>query len=106
MCQAELSKHDAADFPTKGCLAEALQLENAHCCGQFLSKTLTSDVANGTGVMSGVIWAPDGVSCGLFDPPEWSSMVALVGKLLFCSAVIRWSSSLCFDPTFAKQSTR
>jgi len=58
-----------------------------------------SDVANGTGVMSGVSWVPDGVSCGLFDPPEQSSMVTLFGKLLFCSAVICWSSSLCFDPT-------
>jgi len=29
-----------------------------------------SNVANGTGVMSGVSWVPDGVSCDLFDPPE------------------------------------
>jgi len=29
-----------------------------------------SNVANGTGVMPGVSWVPDGVSCDLFDPPE------------------------------------
>jgi len=29
-----------------------------------------SNVANGNGVMSGVSWVPDGVSCDLFDPPE------------------------------------
>jgi len=31
-----------------------------------------SNVANGIGVMSGVSWVSDGVSCDLFDPPEQS----------------------------------
>jgi len=64
-----------------------------------------SNVANGTGVMSGVSWAPDGVSCDLFDPPEVEFMVTLFSKLLFYNSAICWSGSLCFNPTFAKQST-
>ena len=58
-----------------------------------------SNVANGTGVMSGVSWVPDAVSCDLFAPQEVELMVTLFSKLLFYSAVIYWSSSLCYDPT-------
>jgi len=58
-----------------------------------------SNVANGTGVMSGVSWVPDGVSCDLFAPQEVESMVTLFSKLLFYNSVICWSSSLCFNPT-------
>jgi len=32
-----------------------------------------SNMANGTGVMSGVSWVPDGVSCDLFDPSRVES---------------------------------
>ena len=61
-----------------------------------------SNVANGTGVMSGVSWVPDGVSCDLFAPQEVELMVTLFSKLLFYSTVIYWSSSLCYNPTFTK----
>jgi len=60
-----------------------------------------SNVANGTGVKSGVSWVPDGVSCDLFAPQEVEIMVTLFSKLLFYSTVIYWSSSLCYNPTVA-----
>jgi len=63
-----------------------------------------SNVANGTGVMSGVSWVPDGVSCDLFAPQEVELMVTLFSKLLFYNSVVCWSSSLCFNPTFTKWS--
>jgi len=50
-----------------------------------------SNVANGTGVMSGVSWVPDSVSCDLFEPQEVELMVTLFSKLLFYSIVIYWS---------------
>jgi len=61
-----------------------------------------SDVANGTGVKSGVSWMPDGVSLIHLIHQEQSPMVTSFGKLLFHNGVICWSSSLCFNPTFAK----
>jgi len=57
------------------------------------------NVANRTGVKSGVSWTPDGASLIHLIHQEWSLIVTFVGKLLFCNGVICWSSSLCFDPT-------
>jgi len=64
-----------------------------------------SDVANGTGFMSGVSCVPDGVNCELFDPPEVEFMVTSFGKLLFYNSVICWGSSLCFNPTDERKVT-
>jgi len=50
-----------------------------------------SNVANGTGVKSGVSWMPDGVSLIHFVHQEQSLMVTLFSKLLFYSIVICWS---------------
>jgi len=58
-------------------------------------------VVNGTGVKSGVSWMPDGVSLIHLIHQEQSLMVTSFSKLLFYSAVIYWSSSLCFNPTAA-----
>jgi len=46
-----------------------------------------SNVANGTGVKSGVSWMPDGVSLIHLIHQEWSLMVTLFNKLLFCCKV-------------------
>ena len=61
-----------------------------------------SNVVNGIGVKSGVSWMSDGVSLIHSIHQEYSLMVTLFSKLLFYSAVIYWSSSLYFNPTFTK----
>jgi len=48
------------------------------------------NVANGTGVNSGVSWMPDGVSLIHLIHQEQSPMVTLFSKLLFCCMVICW----------------
>ena len=53
------------------------------------------NVANGTGVKSGVSWMPDGVSLIHLIHQEQSPMVTLFSKLLFCCMVFYQWLVLC-----------
>ena len=48
------------------------------------------NVTKGTGVKSGVSWAPDGVSLIHLIHQEHSPMVTYFSKLLFCCVVFCW----------------